>query len=114
MAPNTSDQIPTFAVGDVETPQFNFTEQLRSGELLASVTDITEESSTDLTISNKAVSTAELTILGQTVIIGQALQCKVLGQLLATGSYSLLAVVVTDSSPARTMKRRFKFKVSNE
>ena len=81
----------------------SLTGQLDSGELLTGTPTIVEVTTTDLTLSNKAVSTAELTISGRTVAIGQAVQFKVVGGTAGT-KYTIRITVATDSSPAQSLE----------
>ncbi|KKN79783.1 hypothetical protein LCGC14_0336380 [marine sediment metagenome] len=106
---NTAPERPVYAEGEENLESVSFDGVLDSGELLASVTSVTELTSTDLTISNEAVSTAALIINNVTVITGRAIQFKVVGQLVATGSYTLKLIVVTDSSPAQKKVKFVEF-----
>lgn len=105
------DQVPVISEGDVEMLAVDFTDWLDSGELLTGTPTVAEQTTSDLTISNVAVNTAALTVLGNTVAIGAGVQAKVIGQLAATGEYSVLITASTDASPARTVKRIAKFMV---
>jgi len=107
----TAPEIPVTAEGSVELFSESLDGVLDSGELVASITSVTEVTSTDLTISNESVSSAALTINGISVAIGKAIQFKVIGQLTATKNYTLKMIVVTDSSPAQTKVRFCKFVV---
>jgi len=95
----TLQQIPTMSEGATDVGAVSFVEYLDSGELLASAT-VTEVSTDDLTIGNVAVNTAELTILGETAAVGQAVQFSVSGMQAGT-IYKLLVTGTTDSTPAR-------------
>ena len=75
------------------------TPYLDSAELVASITSVV---ATGLTIANEAVSTAVLTILGRSVVIGKAIQFKYSGQLVASTPYTVVVTFVTDSTPKRT------------
>ena len=86
-------------VGETRNVAVNCTDELDSGELVASVTSV---SATGLTITNDQVSTAELTILGESVAIGKAIQFTVAGGTAGT-TYDIVATYVTDSSPAQTL-----------
>ena len=80
----------------------NFTDWLDSGELIASVT-ISEAVTTALTLSSKAVSTAELTIKGETAAIGTAAQCMIDATNAVAGTtYTLIVTPTTDSTPPRS------------
>ena len=76
--------------------------KLDSGELLTGTPTIVEVTTSDLTLANKAVSTAQLTISGRTVAIGQAVQFKVSGGTAGT-TYTIRITVTTDSTPAQTL-----------
>ena len=77
----------------------SFVGKLDSGELLASVITPTADPAT-VTISNEAVNTAALTILGKAVAIGQAVQFKVTS---ATASTTITVTATSDSTPAQTL-----------
>lgn len=112
--PITLAQVPEISVGDTEAGAIDYTDLLDSGEAGASVT-ITELTSTDLTLTNKAVSSGSLTILGNTVSTGKAVQWVVSGQS-ATGGpnsdglYTLVVTLTTNASPARVIKRHAQFR----
>jgi hypothetical protein len=93
------DDIWEVSVGDEESGAINISPYLDSGELVASVT-VTEITTSDLTLTNKAVSTAQLTILDETVPIGEAIQFTYSGCLVGV-LYKLAVQITTDSTPAR-------------
>jgi hypothetical protein len=79
---------------------------LESGETLTGTPTITiaPSSGTPPTLSNKAVNTGALTINGQSVGIGQALQCLVTTTSSTTvGSYTITAQCGTNATPAQTV-----------
>lgn len=98
----TEDEVRNVAV--------DFTQELDSGELLAGTPTITE-STGDLTISNKAVSTSSLTINGSTVATGGAVQFKVSGGTAGT-TYTINIQCSTDSSPAQTVEADVELEVT--
>lgn len=100
---STAPQRPNAAVGSTRNVAFSFSGELDSGELLTGTPTITEDTTSDLTIANKAVSTAALTINDITVPIGEAVQCNVLGFDAANFPYTLNISVGTDASPAQTL-----------
>lgn len=106
---NTAPEQPVTAAGETNLHSVSFDGVLDSGELIASVTSVEEETTSDLTITDKVVSTAALTINNVSVITGRAIQFKVVGQTVATGRYTLEMIVVTDSSPAQTKVKFVKF-----
>lgn len=89
----------------------SFADVVDSGELLTGTPTVAEQTSSDLTITNKVVNSAALTINNKTVAIGNAVQFKVVGHLLATLEYTIKITVLTDSSPAQTKIGYVKFKV---
>jgi len=80
----------------------SFAGQLDEGELLSGTPIVTEQTTSDLTISNVAVNTTVLTISNKSVAIGQAVQCFVIGQKVANSPYELSVIATTDSTPAQT------------
>lgn len=102
MSKNTAVNQPEFPVGSVQLFSVSFVGQLDSGEKLTGTPLITEEDTTDLTITNKAVNTAALVIDGVTVAVGKALQCLVSGFTVAHSPYTVKLKCGTDSTPAQT------------
>lgn len=90
-------------VGSTRNVAVSFVGKLDDPELLSDPPTVVELASADLTLGNKAVNTAALTISGESVAIGQAVQFSVSGHLLATGSYTIKITVGTDSTPAQTL-----------
>jgi hypothetical protein len=107
-----ADQIPAFAVGDTRNGAISFAGQLDSGEALTGTPTVVELTTTDLTISGVAVSTTALTINGETVAIGEAVQFKVVG--MTAANYRLKVTATTDSTPAQTLVRYVRFQVVPE
>lgn len=93
--------IQGLSVGDSDLFAVSYVPYLDSGELLTGTPTIVEITTTDLTITNKAVSTTTLTIEGVAVLTGQAVQFLVAG-MLAGVTYTIKITVSTDSTPART------------
>lgn len=94
-------QEPQLAVGDVDVVAIDFTDYLDSGELLTGTPTVAEVTSSDLTLGNKAVSTASLTILGNTVVTGAAVQFSIQGQQSGL-DYRVRVTATTDATVART------------
>lgn len=65
-------------------------------------------SPTDLSFTNIAVSVEELTIDGETVPTGEAIQFSVSGQLKSHGPYIVRATFSTDSTPAQSRKVKMR------
>lgn len=105
MAALDPPQTPCKKVSDVETQACSFADLLDTGELLTTLTSVLEVTTTDLTLDNKAISTAILSILDEDVEVGEAVQWRVTGGTVANSLYGIKIIVVTDSSPARTLVR---------
>lgn len=83
--------------GETRALAFDMGPTLDSGELCNGTPTVVEVRTSDLTIGSVAVSTAELTINGETVAIGEAVQCTVAAGL-AGRSYLLKVTSTTDGS----------------
>lgn len=112
MSTNTAPQRPTLAVGETRLFSVSFVDVLDSGETLTGTPTVVDNgTSGTLTIASASVNSTALTILGESVAIGQAVQFKVSGQALASSPYTLKITVSTTSSPAQTLVRYVKFTV---
>ena len=87
----------------------DFTDELDAGELLTGTPTVDELDTSDLTITNESVNTAELTTYPDgpdmpavTVAIGKAVQFHVTGAL-AGIAYTLRVLAATDSTPAQSI-----------
>jgi hypothetical protein len=100
--PTIAIQRGEMSAGAARNVAIDFTDKLDTGELLTGTPTITEVTTSDLTLSNKAVSTASLTILGETVAIGKAVQFKVSAGSGLLGQYTVRITVSTDATPAQT------------
>ena len=95
------------SVGDTEVVSVNFTDHLDSGESLTGTPTIVEVTTTDLTLANKAVSTATYveSETKDTIAVGAAVQFSVLGGTAANSPYSISVTVSTDATIPRTFVR---------
>lgn len=103
MATITAPEIRGQAVGEVRVHSVDFRGRLDSGELLTGTPIVEEISTTDLTLTDITVNVIALTINGQAVGIGLAVQFKNSG-VLKDVIYRIRITVGTDSSPAQTLK----------
>lgn len=87
---------------------------LDSGESMTGTPTVAEQTTSDLTITNEAVNTSTLTIKGNSVAAGRAVQFLVSGHLAANSPYKLKITVATDSTPAQTIVRHVQFLVQAE
>jgi hypothetical protein len=97
----TAEQVHCKAVSETVNVAVNFQGDLDSGELLTGTPTVVEITTSDLTLANKAVNTAALTILGVSVAIGEAVQFNVVGGTADT-TYSIRCTATTDATPAQT------------
>lgn len=100
---STAPQQPGAVEGAERNVAVSFSGELDSGEALTGVPLITEDTTSDLTISNKTISTEILTINGVSVPVGGAVQCHVVGFVSANFPYKLNIVAVSNSLPAQTI-----------
>lgn len=114
MGQNTAPERPPLMVDATEIGACSFAGNLKSGELLTGTPLVVEQTTSDLTITDKVINTAAVTINHKTVAIGQAVTFLVTGQVLATGKYTLLVTATTDSTPARVLPRKIIFPVVDE
>ena len=114
MAKNTAQERPVAVPGETNLCSVSLVGILDSGELATGTPTVTEVTTTDLTITSIAVSTAELTINNKAVAVGKAIQFKVVGQLVANSPYTLKITVATDSTPAQSKIVFVKLDVANE
>jgi len=101
-------QRPYKSISGIRNVAISFSDMLDVGELLTGTPIVTEVSSsaspnTDLTISNKVISTASLTINDVVVPIAEAVQFSITGGLVANSPYSITVSIGTDSTPTQTL-----------
>ncbi len=102
MPPDVEPEIHEKKVSEIRNVAISFIGRLDSGELLTGVPTIVEVTTSDLTLTNKTISTAKLTINGKSVAIGQAVQFKISGGL-ANIAYKIRITISTDATPAQTL-----------
>ena len=108
MGQNTAPQRHQIAVGEVRNHAVSFADVLDAGELLTGTPTVAEQTTSDLTISNEAVSTSALTINHNTVPAYEAVQFSVSDQKAAT-AYKIKITVSTDATPAQTLVKYVEF-----
>lgn len=102
MATATAPQVQCKTASEVRNVAVDFQGKLDASELLTGTPTVVEVTTSDLTLSDKVVSTGALTILGKTVATGEAVQFKVLGGTAGT-SYTIRITAATNSTPAQTL-----------
>jgi len=100
--PSIASQRGEMSAGATRNVAIDYTDKLDSGELLTGTPTIVEVTTSDLTLSNKVVSTGALTILGNTVATGAAVQFKVVATSGLLGCYRIRVTVATDATVAQT------------
>jgi len=100
---STAPQRPSASVGATKNVAVSFSGELDSGEKLTGTPTIVEDTTSDLTITNKTVSVETLNINKVDVPIGEAVQCSVSGFVSDNFPYTLNIVAVTDGSPPQTL-----------
>jgi hypothetical protein len=111
MSVNVAPQIPVIPEGETNNFAVSWVRVLDPGELLTGTPLVVEETTSDLTITNKTISTATLSINGRDVVAGQAVQFVVSGQIVAHSPYTLKLTVTTNSTPPQTKIRDIRFSV---
>lgn len=115
---NTAPEVYTIPEGATENLRVSFTEVLRAGELLdgttgASTLTITEETTTDLTITSKIFNASTIAIGDESAVLaGQALTFTVAGQLEANTPYRIIMTVHTDAG--QTLRKYCHIKCANK
>lgn len=112
MGRGTAEQLPYCIVGETRTPGYSFAGKLDSGELLTGTPTVVEQTTSDLTITNKVVNTTALTLNNEEVAIGQAVQFKISGQLLANSPYVIKITCGTDAG--NTLIGYMRFEVDDD
>ena len=96
-----AEHIREVSEGETKVISEHFLDNLDTGELLVDTPTVTEIGTSDLTLANKAVSTATLTINGKSALAAQAVQFTVTGVKRGV-LYHIKIVVDTDASAAQT------------
>jgi hypothetical protein len=108
---NIPQSKPVIPVGAVRNFAVSFVDVLDAGELLTGTPTVVDEATTGvLTIGNKAVNTAALTINNHPAAIGQAVQFSVSGQVASASEYAIKITVQTTSTPPQTLVGVVKFR----
>lgn len=103
--PITLSQVPLVSVGDTELCAIDYTDWLDSGETLTGTPTVVEVTTSALTLASKAVNSAAVVILGETVAIGKAVLFKVSGQQASVTYRIRVTVSTTGGTVARTVVR---------
>ncbi len=87
---------------EIRNVSVSFSGKLDSSELLTGTPTVVEVTTSDLTLDNKLVSTAILTINGVSTPVAEAIQFNVAGGTAGT-KYTISISCGTNASPAQTM-----------
>lgn len=102
MSTATANQVQCKTASEVRNVAVSFSGKLDSGELLTGTPTVVEVTTSALTLDNKVVSTAILTINSVSVPVGEAVQFRVSGGT-AGATYQIRINCDTDASPAQTL-----------
>ena len=83
--------------GESKLYSMDFTDLLGTSETISSVTSVTEEGTTDLTIANKVVITSETVVDGVTIGVNKGISFRVSGGIHGR-NYRIEAIVVTSAA----------------
>lgn len=107
---STAPQRHTKSVSEVANVAIDLRGLLDSGELFQGTPTITEVTTTDLTLSNKAINGSSLVINGQTCVAGQAVTFRVSGGV-AGSEYAINITATTNATPAQTRLVKIRLRV---
>ena len=99
----TAPQILSKTAAETRNVAVSFANMLDSGESLTGTPTILEITTTALTLSDKVVSSAALTIAGVSVPSGSAVTFKVVGGVAGT-TYRIGITCGTNATPAQTLR----------
>lgn len=108
--PNTAPQRRTKTVGETRNVAVSFVDVLDASELLTGTPTVLEVTSTDLTLTNKAVNAQAMTVNGVACLAGQVVTFTVAGGVAGT-TYDIRITVSTNASNAQTLQATVRLKV---
>lgn len=108
--PNTAPQRHTKSAGESRAVAVSFKGLLNDGELLTGTPTVVEVTTTDLTLSSKAVNGSSIRVNNDTCVAGQAVQFLVAGGV-AGSNYQIKITVGTNASPAQVLVVRLSLDV---
>lgn len=108
--PNTAPQRRTKTAGETRNVAVSFVDVLDVGELLTGTPTVLEVTTTDLTLTNKAVNSQAMTVNGASCVAGQVVTFTVAGGTAGT-SYDIRITVSTNASNAQTLQATVRLKV---
>lgn len=109
--PNTAPQRRTKTVGETRNLAVSFVDVLDASELLTGTPTVVEVTTSDLTITNKAVNNASMVVNGETCLAGQVVTCTVAGGVAGT-DYQIRITVGTNASNAQTLQATVRLRVT--
>lgn len=108
--PNTAPQRRTKTVGETRNVAVSFVDVLDAGELLTGTPTVVEVTTSDLTLTNKAVNGSSLVVNGETCLAGQVVTFTVAGGVAGT-AYEIRITAGTNAANAQTLQATVKLKV---
>ena len=110
MSCNYANQTGCKPAGATHTMKVDFTDALKDSALLTGTPTIVEVTTSDLTIDNKAINTAEVTVRGEAVAIGKGVLASVSGGT-ANTTYTIKVTVSTDETATQTFVTNYLLEV---
>ena len=95
------------SAGATRIIEIDYTDDMGDSETLSTLTSVTEQVTSDLTITNDQINTSATTILNRAVAANKSVQYTVSGQQAGT-TYTVRVTVVTSAS--QTFVEDFQFK----
>lgn len=114
MSDLTASEHPVVYPGEIRNFAVSFADCLDDDEKITGTPTVAEQSTNDLSISSIKKNSEAITVNDVSVAIDEAVQFRASGFLVANSPYRLLLTVVTDASPAQTIKRLIKFYCQSE
>lgn len=109
--PNTAPQRRTKTAGETRNVAVSFVDVLDEAELLTGTPTVVEVTSTDLTLTNKAVNGAAMTVNGVSCLAGQVVTFTVAGGAADT-DYQIRITAGTDASHPQTLQATVRLRVT--
>lgn len=107
---STAPQRHTKHVSEVVNVAVDMRGVLDGAEVLTGTPTIEEETTTDLSLSSKAINSGSITVNGETCAAGQAITFRASGGVAGT-QYTIRITVGTNATPAQTRIVKVRLKV---
>jgi hypothetical protein len=109
--PNTAPQRRTKTASETRNVAVSFVDVLDVGELLTGTPTVVEVTSTDLTLTNKAVNGSSLVVNDVTCLAGQVVTFTVAGGVAGT-DYQIRITATSNAGNAQTLQATVRLRVT--